>query len=128
MNIKIYLTGSLIWGFGIFTLGFATNTPLYFIGVLVAAIGSPLSGLARVYLLQRYLPISKLGRGFSFNAFLLYLCNAISLGIFGFISTFVSTHILYIVCGLMMVVSSSVYLLVIFRKSPGVMPYKRLKS
>lgn len=127
MNIKIYLKGSLIWGFGLFILGFATNTPFYLIGVLVVAIGSPLSGLARVYLLQRHLPTSKLGRGFSFNAFLLYLSNTISLGIFGYISTFVSTHILFIVCGLMMVMSSTVYLLVIFRKSKGVMPYKRLK-
>lgn len=128
MSIKIYLTGSLIWGFGIFILGFATNTPLYLIGVLVVAIGSPLSGLARVYLLQRYLPSNKLGRGFSFNAVLLYLSNAISLGVFGFISTFISTRFLFMGCGLMMIIGSCVYLFIIFRKSTGVMPYKRLNS
>lgn len=128
LNMKIYLIGSLIWGLGIFILGLATNTPLYFIGVLVTAIGLPISGLARVYLLQQYLPTNKLGRGFSFNAFLLYLSNAISLGIFGFISSFVSTHILFLICGLMMIVSSGVYLLTILRNKPGVMPYKRLNS
>ncbi|WP_143521805.1 MFS transporter, partial [Pseudomonas sp. 2995-3] len=91
MSMKIYLVGSLIWGTGIFIIGFAYNIPLYFIGILVAAIGLPISGLSRVYLLQKYLPINKLGRGFSFNAFLLYLSNAVSLGIFGLISAHVST-------------------------------------
>ena len=128
LSVKIYLFGSLIWGVGIFLLGFAYSLPFYFIGILVAAIGLPISGLSRVYLLQKYLPTEKLGRGFSFNAFLLYLSNAVSLGIFGFISSFLSTRILFIVCGMMMVICSVVYLVTISRKAPGVIPYNRLNN
>ncbi|WP_375200480.1 MFS transporter [Bacillus sp. RS11] len=128
LSVKIYLFGSLIWGIGILLLGFAYTIPLYFIGILVAAIGLPISGLSRVYLLQKYLPKEKLGRGFSFNAFLLYLSNAISLGVFGFISSFMSTRILFIICGIMMVICSVVYLLTISRKVPGVIPYSRLNN
>ncbi|WP_374967067.1 MFS transporter [Lysinibacillus sp. RS5] len=128
LSVKIYLFGSLIWGIGILLLGFAYTIPLYFIGILVAAIGLPISGLSRVYLLQKYLPTEKLGRGFSFNAFLLYLSNAISLGVFGFISSFLSTRILFIICGIMMIICSVAYLLTISRKVPGVMPYNRLNN
>ncbi|RDW15112.1 MFS transporter [Oceanobacillus chungangensis] len=128
LSVKIYLFGSLIWGIGILLLGFAYTTPLYFIGILVAAIGLPLSGLSRVYLLQKYLPTEKLGRGFSFNAFLLYLSNTISLGVFGFISSFLSTSILFIICGTMMVICSVAYLLTFSRKAPGVIPYNRLNN
>lgn len=128
LSVKIYLFGSLIWGIGILLLGFAYTIPLYFIGILVAAIGLPISGLSRVYLLQKYLPKEKLGRGFSFNAFLLYLSNAISLGVFGFISSFLSTRILFIICGIMMVICSVAYLLTISRKVPGVIPYNRLNN
>ncbi|MGA3600127.1 MFS transporter [Lysinibacillus agricola] len=128
LSVKIYLFGSLIWGIGILLLGFAYTIPLYFIGILVAAIGLPISGLSRVYLLQKYLPKEKLGRGFSFNAFLLYLSNAISLGVFGFISSFMSTRILFVICGIMMVICSVVYLLTISRKVPGVIPYSRLNN
>ena len=126
LSVRIYLFGSLIWGIGIFLLGFAYNIPLYFIGVLFAAIGLPISGLSRVYLLQKYLPSEKLGRGFSFSAVLLYLSNAISLSVFGFISSFLSTRILFIVCGTMMVIFSLIYLFTISRKVPGVIPYNRL--
>lgn len=128
LSVKIYLFGSLIWGIGILLLGFAYTIPLYFIGILVAAIGLPISGLSRVYLLQKYLPKEKLGRGFSFNAFLLYLSNAISLGVFGLISSFMSTRILFIICGIMMVICSIAYLLTISRKVPGVIPYNRLNN
>lgn len=127
-SVKIYLFGSLIWGIGIFFLGFAYTIPMYFIGILVAAIGLPISGLSRVYLLQKYLPTEKLGRGFSFNAFLLYLSNAISLSVFGFISSFLSTRILFIICGIMMIICSVAYLLTISRKVPGVIPYNRLNN
>ena len=128
LSVKIYLFGSLIWGIGIFLLGFAYSVPLYFIGILVAAIGLPISGLSRVYLLQKYLPSEKLGRGFSFNAVLLYLSNAISLSVFGFISTFLSTRILFLICGTMMVMFSLIYLLTISRKVVGVIPYNRLNN
>ncbi|MDG0875003.1 MFS transporter [Paenibacillus thiaminolyticus] len=128
LSLKIYLFGSLMWGGGIFLLGFAYHLPFYFIGVLAAAIGLPISGLSRVYLLQRYLPADQLGLGFSFNAFLLYFSNVISLGIFGFISSFVSTHILFLGCGMVMILGSGVYLRAIVRKDRGVMPYNRLNS
>lgn len=128
LSVKIYLFGSLIWGIGIFLLGFAYSLPFYFIGILAAAIGLPISGLSRVYLLQKYLPTEKLGRGFSFNAFLLYLSNAVSLGLFGFISSFLSTRVLFIICGMMMVMCSVVYLLTISRKARGVIPYNRLNN
>lgn len=128
LSIKIYLFGSLVWGIGILLLGFAYTIPLYLIGVFVAAIGLPISGLSRVFLLQKYLPTEKLGRGFSFNAFLLYLSNVVSLGVFGLFSLFVSTRVLFIICGLMMVICSAVYLLIIFRKVPGVIPYNRLNN
>lgn len=97
-------------------------------GVLVAAIGLPISSLVRVYLLQTYLPTEKLGRGFSFNAFLLYFSNAVSLGIFGMLSLFLSTRILFIICGLMMICSAVIYLFIRSRKTPGVMPYNRLNN
>lgn len=128
LSVKIYLFGSLIWGLGILLLGFAYSLPMFFIGILVAAIGLPISGLSRVYLLQKYLPVEKLGRGFSFNAFLLYLSNAVSLGVFGFISSFLSTRILFLICGIMMVICSGIYLLTISRKAPGVIPYNRLNN
>ncbi|MGO5010532.1 MFS transporter [Niallia sp. Sow4_A1] len=128
LSVKIYLFGSLIWGIGILLLGFAYSLPMFFIGILVAAIGLPISGLSRVYLLQKYLPVEKLGRGFSFNAFLLYLSNAVSLGVFGFISSFLSTRILFLICGIMMVICSGIYLLTISRKAPGVIPYNRLNN
>lgn len=128
LSVKIYLFGSLIWGLGILLLGFAYSLPMFFIGILVAAIGLPISGLLRVYLLQKYLPVEKLGRGFSFNAFLLYLSNAVSLGVFGFISSFLSTRILFLICGIMMVICSGIYLLTISRKAPGVIPYNRLNN
>lgn len=128
LSVKIYLFGSLIWGLGILLLGFAYSLPMFFIGILVAAIGLAISGLSRVYLLQKYLPVEKLGRGFSFNAFLLYLSNAVSLGVFGFISSFLSTRILFLICGIMMVICSGIYLLTISRKAPGVIPYNRLNN
>lgn len=128
LSVKVYLLGSLVWGIGILLLGFANTIPFYFLGILVAAIGLPISGLSRVYLLQKYLPTEKLGRGFSFNAFLLYLSNAISLGVFGFISSFLSTRILFIICGIMMIICSVAYLLTISRKVPGVIPYNRLNN
>lgn len=128
LSIKIYLLGSLIWGIGILLLGIAYTIPFYFIGILVAGIGLPISGLARVYLLQKHLPIEKLGRGFSFNAFLLYLSNAVSLGVFGYISSFLSTRFLFILCGTMMICCSVIYLASLTRKVPGVVPYNRLNN
>lgn len=116
LKITHYLGASIIWGLGVFIIGFAYNLPIYFLGVLVAAIGLPISGLSRVYLLQEYLPKDMLGRGFSFNAFLLYLSNAISLAVFGFVSTFFDIHSLFVFCGFMMIVFGLIYFLIILRK------------
>lgn len=122
LHLKMYLVGSLVWGTGIFLLGFAYQLPVYFIGVMVAAIGLPLTGLSRVYLLQQYLPTDKLGRGFSFNAVLLYGSNVISLGLFGVVSSFISIPIIFIGCGIMMVFSAAIYLVAILRNELGVTP------
>lgn len=122
LHLKMYLVGSLVWGTGIFLLGFAYQLPVYFIGVMVAAIGLPLTGLSRVYLLQQYLPTDKLGRGFSFNAVLLYGSNVISLGLFGVVSSFISIPVIFIGCGIMMVFSAAIYLVAILRNELGVTP------
>lgn len=110
LKITHYLADSIVWGLGIFIIGFAYSLPIYFVGVLVAAIGLPISGLSRVYLLQEYLPKDMLGRGFSFNAFLLYLSNTISLAVFGVGSMFVDIHSLFIFCGFLMIVLGFIYL------------------
>jgi DHA3 family macrolide efflux protein-like MFS transporter len=121
-SLKIYLFGSIVWGAGIFLLGFAYHLPIYFIGVFIAAIGLPITGLSRVYLLQHFVPSDKLGRGFSFNAVLLYLSNIVSLGLFGFISSFISTYLLFMFCGSMMILGAVIYFLTLVRKEPGVTP------
>ncbi|GEN44620.1 MFS transporter [Alkalibacillus haloalkaliphilus] len=117
LNLKHYLIASSVWSMGIFTIGLAFALPIYFIGALIVAMGLPISSLARVYLLQLLLPNDMLGKGFSFNAFLLYLSNAISLGVFGLLSTFVSINIIFVVCGLLMILAGLVsYYLTILRK------------
>ncbi|GIP63122.1 hypothetical protein J32TS6_16770 [Virgibacillus pantothenticus] len=88
----------------------------------------PISGLSRVYLLQTYLPTKELGKGFSFNAFLLYLSNAISLGLFGVLSSFLPIRILFIICGFMMAICAAIYLRILARKVLGVIPYNRLNN
>lgn len=109
-TLQIYLISSVIWGIGIALIGFAEEVPMYFLSIFIAALGLPLSGLARVYLLQKHVPSEKLGRGFSFNAVLLYVANVISLGFFGLLSELVATNLLFLVCGGMMVLVSIVFL------------------
>ncbi|NJP39402.1 MFS transporter [Bacillus luteus] len=106
-----YFAGSIIWGAGIFLLGFATSLPLFFTGVLIAAIGLPLTGLTRVYLLQTLVPGEKLGRAFSFNAVLLYGSNVLSLSLFGALTAFIDMSYIFIFCGSMMVFCSVLLLL-----------------
>ncbi|MEI5909562.1 MFS transporter [Bacillus spongiae] len=128
LTIKIYFLGSIIWGVGIVILGVSYQLPLYFLGVLITAVGLPIASLSRVYLLQKLLPKDKLGRGFSFNAVLLYFSNVVSLGLFGYFSTFVSTHTLFTICGGIMLFFTIVYHFSFLRKVPGVSPYRRLNS
>jgi DHA3 family macrolide efflux protein-like MFS transporter len=128
LTLQTYLLGSLIWGIGILFLGFADHPSLFFLGILIIGMGLPLSGLSRVFLLQHFIPQDKLGRGFSFNAVLLYFSNLLSLGLFGILSSFVSVSLLFIVCGGMIVIVAIFYLIILFRKTLGVIPYKRLKS
>jgi MFS transporter, DHA3 family, macrolide efflux protein len=118
MSLKIYLVGSIIWGIGILIIGFASHLSIYFIGVTIVAAGVPLSGLARVYLLQTLIPVDRLGRAFSLNAVLLYASNVVSLSIFGFISTFTGTNVLFVLCGSLMIVSGVLCLSSVF-KSKG---------
>ncbi|WP_371410164.1 MFS transporter [Bacillus pseudomycoides] len=88
LDLAIYTIASIIWGIGIFLLGFTFNIPFYFVGVFIVGIGLPLAGLTRVYILQKLVPKDMLGRGFSFNAVLLYLADTASLLIFGILSIF----------------------------------------
>ncbi|WP_075619980.1 MFS transporter [Paenisporosarcina indica] len=111
LTFALYLCGSIVWGIGIFVLGFATNLPLYLLGVLIVAIGLPNTGLTRVYLIQTLVPSYKLGRAFSFNAVILYGSNVISLMLFGALATFIEISSLFIFCGSMMVFCSVFYLI-----------------
>lgn len=111
LTFTLYLFGSVVWGIGIFVLGFATNLPLYFLGVLIAAAGLPLSSLSRVYLIQTLVPAQKLGRAFSFNAVLLYGSNVFSLLLFGTVVAFIEISALFVFCGSMMVVCAVFYLI-----------------
>ena len=111
LTFTLYLSGSIIWGVGLFALGLATSLPLYFLGVLIAAVGLPLTSLARVYLIQTLVPSQKLGRAFSFNAVILYGSNVISLALFGTLAAFIEINTLFVFCGSMMVVCSIFYLI-----------------
>lgn len=106
MSLKTYLLGSTIWALGIVYVGVTFSIVNLFIGAVIVAIGLPITGLTRVYILQKYVPTDKLGRGFSFNAVLLYLSNTISLSLFGLLSTFLSVQTLFLICGLAMLVPS----------------------
>lgn len=127
LSLKTYLWGAVVWGVGVFTLAWASLIPLYFVGILIAGIGMPLAGLSRVFLLQQLVPEDKLGRGFSFNAMLLYLANVLSLGLFGLLSSYVSIQTLFFICGAMMCAAAAAYLYLL-RKAPGETPYMRLNS
>ncbi|WKA52681.1 MFS transporter [Planococcus liqunii] len=111
LTISLYLAGSLVWGMGILVLGFATHLPLYFLGVLIAAVGLPISSLSRVYLIQTLVPAQKLGRAFSSNAVFLYGSNAISLMLFGALASFIEISAIFLFCGSMMVLCAVFYLI-----------------
>lgn len=115
MSLKIYLIGSLIWGTGLLVLGFSNQLAVYFIGVFIVAIGIPIVGLARVYLIQTLVPADRLGRAFSFNAVLLYTSNVISLSLFGFLYSFVGTKALFIMNGGSMIIIAALYLFLVIR-------------
>ncbi|WP_001099355.1 hypothetical protein [Bacillus cereus] len=116
LNLTIYTIASIIWGIGILLLGFTFNIPFYFVGVLIVGIGLPLAGLTRVYILQKLVPKDMLGRGFSFNAFLLYLADTISLFVFGLVSIFISIHVIFIMCGIGMIIMSIALKLLVYRR------------
>ncbi len=111
LTFTSYLIGSITWGTGILVLGVASNLPLFFLGVLIAAAGLPITSLTRVYLIQTLVPGSKLGRAFSFNAVLLYGSNVISLMIFGALATAFEIGLIFLFCGSMMVIFSVFYLI-----------------
>nr|WP_255257266.1 MFS transporter [Bacillus sp. AFS014408] len=116
LNLTIYTIASIIWGIGIFILGFTFNIPFYFVGVFIVGIGLPLAGLTRVYILQKLVPKDMLGRGFSFNAVLLYLADTISLFVFGILSIFISINFIFIICGIGMIIMSIVLKFLVFRR------------
>ncbi|WP_439741308.1 MFS transporter [Bacillus pseudomycoides] len=116
LNLTIYTIASIIWGVGIFLLGFTFNISFYFVGVCIVGIGLPLAGLTRVYILQKLVPKDMLGRGFSFNAVLLYLADTISLFIFGILSIFISLNVMFIMCGIGMMIMSIALKFLVFRR------------
>ncbi|WP_243523332.1 MFS transporter [Bacillus pseudomycoides] len=116
LDLTIYIIASIIWGIGIFLLGFTFNISFYFVGVCIVGIGLPLAGLTRVYILQKLVPKDMLGRGFSFNAVLLYLADTISLFVFGILSIFISIHVIFIICGIGMMIMSIALKFLVFRR------------
>ncbi|EEM04959.1 hypothetical protein [Bacillus pseudomycoides] len=116
LNLTIYTIASIIWGVGIFLLGFTFNISFYFVGVCIVGIGLPLAGLTRVYILQKLVPKDMLGRGFSFNAVLLYLADTISLFVFGILSIFISLNVMFIMCGIGMMIISIALKFLVFRR------------
>ncbi|WP_070119332.1 MFS transporter [Bacillus marinisedimentorum] len=100
LNLRTYLIGSIIWGTGITFLGLSMNVPMFFIGATIIGIGIPITGLTRVYIIQNFVPEEMHGKGFSFNAVLLYFADTLSLVFFGTLSTVVSLHYLFLMNGL----------------------------
>ncbi|MFY0546281.1 MFS transporter [Brevibacillus sp. H7] len=127
LSLRTYLLGAFIWGLGVLSLGGASHLAFPFLSIAIAGIGMPLAGLSRVYLLQQLVPGEKMGRGFSFNAMLLYLSNVLSLGVFGLISAYLPLNALFLLCGGMMA-ATACYSLYRLRKAPGETPYTRLNS
>lgn len=119
MTMATYIIGASVWGIGIFCLGFVGNLPLFYAAVFIVGLGLPLSGLSRVFLLQKLVPQEKLGRGFSLNAVILYFSNTVSLAFFGWLSTFVSIPYLFIGSGLLMMLISLLFLLIILFPKGG---------
>ncbi|GAF65175.1 putative MFS transporter [Bacillus sp. TS-2] len=122
LTIGIYMIGSMIWGIGILVIGVIPEVPFVLVGIVLAAMGLPVSGLARIFLLQKYVPEAMLGRGFSVNAVILYFSNILSLALFGFLSSYLTIETLFVVCGSAMVIFCMLYLFNEFRKKVGVIP------
>jgi DHA3 family macrolide efflux protein-like MFS transporter len=121
LSLRTYLLGAAIWGAGVFCLAWAGHLTLCFLAVAVAGVGMPMAGLSRVYLLQQAVPEEMMGRGFSFNAMLLYLANVLSLGLFGMIAACVPLPLLFGFCGGMMAMTAAFYLYRL-RNVPGETP------
>ncbi len=99
LSLAHYLAGSVVWGCGIFALGFVHSLPLLFLCVAIIGIGLPFGSQSRVFLLQTEVPEEMHGQGFSFAAMLLYFSNLISLSLFGWLSLHFSLNLLLIVGG-----------------------------
>ena len=120
LTLKIYLASSAVWGAGIALFGLADHLPVFFACMLICAIGLPVSGLARVYLIQTLVPDYMLGRAFSLNAVLLYGSNVLSLCLFGLLAAVMEIKMIFLGCGTMMILGSTVYLArKRFTKHPG---------
>ncbi|MFS1515153.1 MFS transporter [Bacillus sp. SCS-151] len=106
MNLKTYLYGSLVWGIGIVILTWTTQLYTIFIAIIIIGIGMPMSGLSRVFLIQKLVPEHMHGRGFSFNAVLLYLANVLSLSLFGILTLFINIQTIFLLSGLIIILTS----------------------
>ncbi|EDL64516.1 MFS transporter [Bacillus sp. SG-1] len=116
MTLKTYLLGSTIWAIGIIVIGTFYGILPLFLGAVIVGIGLPLAGLARVYLLQTLVPQDMLGRGFSFNAFLLYLANTLALTIFGVLVSYFAINSLFIISGVIMLFPALIFILLLLSK------------
>ena len=121
LDMKKYILGCLIWGFGITMIGFIYMPFSFFIGAMLIGIGLPISSLTRVYLIQAYVPNTMLGKAFSSNAVLLYAANTLSLALYAVLLPFFTIRSLILISGLGILLIACFYLLrILFRNNPGV--------
>ncbi|WP_238389594.1 MFS transporter [Virgibacillus sp. MSP4-1] len=106
MTIQIHLVGAIIWGVGIACYGIFYGINSFFISSAIVAIGLPIAGLSRIYLIQSLVPESKMGRAFSTNAVLLYFSNTISLAIYGILVSIISIQQLMLYSGILIIITS----------------------
>ncbi|WP_343841823.1 MFS transporter [Salinibacillus aidingensis] len=117
MTLQIHLVGAMIWGIGIAYYGLFYGINHFFIGSAIVAIGLPIAGLSRIYLIQSLVPEEKMGRAFSSNAVLLYFSNTVSLGIYGFLVSFISIQKLMLFSGILIITTSIIGLLITMNKT-----------
>nr|WP_241964515.1 MFS transporter [Paraliobacillus zengyii] len=117
MTLQIHLVGAMIWGIGITYYGLFYGINYFLIGSAIVAIGLPIAGLSRIYLIQTLVPEEKMGRAFSSNAVLLYFSNTVSLGIYGFLASFISIQKLMLFSGILIITISVIGLLITMNKT-----------
>ncbi len=119
-SIKTYAYASLLWGIGMLGFGLFYNVPGFIFSITIVGLSVPFAGLARVYILQHYVPESMHGRGFSANAVLLYASNTLSLLLIGYLASYVEIASLMLISAVLMLLSSFCLIVIITIKRPKV--------